>query len=206
MALTVLVLITALFFLGFFSIYLRRFSIDPTEEFSSHRRRQRLILRPPVISDRPSWTITTTRRGLDPEVVKSLPVFTYYHGDAKYQLECAICLGEFEEKETVKMMPNCEHVFHLECIDTWLKMHMTCPVCRGTQFFEVERKIGDGADLRVTRERVDDQGGSEIHGRSTVENSDTLVEVREVGTIGVRRTISCSSLGERMLLQRTSSF
>lgn len=45
-------------------------------------------------------------------------------------LECVVCLGEFGNEDIVKIMPKCCHVFHRECIDTWLACHLTCPVCR----------------------------------------------------------------------------
>jgi hypothetical protein len=52
-----------------------------------------------------------------------------YKEDVK-QPDCVICLEEFEVCEEVKMIPYCKHVFHAECIDTWLSAHVTCPICR----------------------------------------------------------------------------
>ena len=43
---------------------------------------------------------------------------------------CSICLGEYQEKEVLRIMPKCGHNFHLSCIDEWLRKHSTCPVCR----------------------------------------------------------------------------
>ncbi|XP_055814377.1 putative RING-H2 finger protein ATL21A [Solanum dulcamara] len=43
---------------------------------------------------------------------------------------CPICLAEYNPKETVRCIPECEHCFHAECIDEWLKINGTCPVCR----------------------------------------------------------------------------
>ncbi|KAM3282510.1 hypothetical protein P3S67_026155 [Capsicum chacoense] len=43
---------------------------------------------------------------------------------------CPICLAEYHPNETVKCIPECEHCFHAECIDEWLKINGTCPVCR----------------------------------------------------------------------------
>ncbi|MCD7471259.1 hypothetical protein HAX54_011593 [Datura stramonium] len=45
---------------------------------------------------------------------------------------CAICLGEYSAGETLRCIPECEHCFHVECVDKWLKMNSTCPVCRNS--------------------------------------------------------------------------
>ncbi|KAK4409863.1 E3 ubiquitin-protein ligase MP [Sesamum angolense] len=43
-------------------------------------------------------------------------------------LECPVCLAEYGEVE-VKEMP-CGHRFHSGCIEKWLGIHGSCPVCR----------------------------------------------------------------------------
>lgn len=45
-------------------------------------------------------------------------------------LECAVCLGRFEPAEPLRILPKCRHGFHVECVDTWLDAHSTCPLCR----------------------------------------------------------------------------
>ncbi|MCD7472895.1 hypothetical protein HAX54_014312 [Datura stramonium] len=45
-------------------------------------------------------------------------------------MTCPICLADYHPKETVRCIPECEHCFHAECIDEWLKINGTCPVCR----------------------------------------------------------------------------
>ncbi|XP_057777259.1 E3 ubiquitin-protein ligase MPSR1-like [Salvia miltiorrhiza] len=40
--------------------------------------------------------------------------------------QCAICLEEWEK---AKRMP-CKHSFHGECIENWLNIHGSCPICR----------------------------------------------------------------------------
>jgi len=45
---------------------------------------------------------------------------------------CPICLADFEEKTRIKLLP-CDHGFHQECIEPWIKQHSdSCPLCRET--------------------------------------------------------------------------
>ncbi|GLU12394.1 hypothetical protein SLE2022_290790 [Rubroshorea leprosula] len=74
---------------------------------------------------------TTVESGLEARVLRSLPVFTYSvktHPDSV--MECAVCLSEFEESESGRILPKCNHSFHIECIDMWFHSHSTCPLCR----------------------------------------------------------------------------
>ncbi|KAK4358065.1 hypothetical protein RND71_023675 [Anisodus tanguticus] len=43
--------------------------------------------------------------------------------------ECAICLDELRVGGVVKEMP-CKHRFHGDCVEKWLKIHGSCPICR----------------------------------------------------------------------------
>lgn len=43
---------------------------------------------------------------------------------------CPICLGEYRPKETLRTIPQCNHYFHANCIDEWLRRNATCPLCR----------------------------------------------------------------------------
>ncbi|CAK9174712.1 unnamed protein product [Ilex paraguariensis] len=194
MALTILVLLTALFFMGFFSIYIRRFT-GYENDGSTDVRRRRQPSPPSSSSLRPHHY----PKGLDPATVKSLPLI-HYGADANHPIEdCLICLGEFEEKEIVKLIPYCGHLFHPRCIDTWLRSHMSCPLCRSTKMFV---KDDEEKCLGVVQITVD-HGVSELTERSTVQEGDTW---RDVGPVGVRRTCSCTSMGERVVLQRSSKY
>ncbi|KAL5736312.1 hypothetical protein ACOSP7_030772 [Xanthoceras sorbifolium] len=44
--------------------------------------------------------------------------------------ECSICLDDYKDGDLCRVFPACNHMFHLKCIDHWLKNHLTCPVCR----------------------------------------------------------------------------
>ncbi|KAI3693894.1 hypothetical protein L1987_76849 [Smallanthus sonchifolius] len=70
--------------------------------------------------------------GLEPAMVAAIPTMKFDR-EAFGSLEdaqCTICLGEYQEKEVLRIMPKCGHSFHLSCIDMWLRKQSTCPVCR----------------------------------------------------------------------------
>ncbi|OEL26323.1 hypothetical protein BAE44_0012653 [Dichanthelium oligosanthes] len=66
----------------------------------------------------------------------AIPAFPYKRegvvggGDATGWAQCVICLGLVQVGEVVRRMPACKHLFHVECIDMWLRSHLTCPICR----------------------------------------------------------------------------
>lgn len=41
--------------------------------------------------------------------------------------ECAIC---FDKCFVQRWTTGCNHVYHSECLETWLERHDTCPLCR----------------------------------------------------------------------------
>ncbi|XP_048134516.1 E3 ubiquitin-protein ligase RING1-like [Rhodamnia argentea] len=82
----------------------------------------------PVL-DHPIWYIRTV--GLQPSVISSITVCKYKKGEGLIDgTECSVCLSEFEEDETLRLLPKCSHAFHVPCIDTWLRSHTNCPMCR----------------------------------------------------------------------------
>ncbi|KAK3025955.1 hypothetical protein RJ639_040871 [Escallonia herrerae] len=79
--------------------------------------------------DHPIWYITTV--GLQPSVISSIMVIKYKKGDGLIEgTDCSVCLSEFQEDETLRLLPKCSHAFHIPCIDTWLRSHTNCPLCR----------------------------------------------------------------------------
>ncbi|CAN4091638.1 unnamed protein product [Withania somnifera] len=91
-----------------------------------HNRRTHIVF----YVDNPHSGLSDSNRGLEPEVLSSLPVFVYSDKTHPEPLECAVCLSEFEKNENGRVLPKCNHSFHLECIDMWFHSHSTCPLCR----------------------------------------------------------------------------
>ncbi|CAM0904512.1 unnamed protein product [Alopecurus aequalis] len=69
-------------------------------------------------------------KGVDPVVLRALPVTLYRAKDFPEVLECAVCLAELSDGEAARFLPKCGHGFHAECVDLWLRSHPTCPLCR----------------------------------------------------------------------------
>lgn len=119
MVVTIVVLAVACLFIAFFSFSIRRCARDNQVDGGRSMRLNRTRPAPP---------------GLDATVIETFPTFLYSEVKGlkigKEVLECAVCLNEFEDEETLRLLPKCNHVFHPECIDAWLTSHTTCPVCR----------------------------------------------------------------------------
>lgn len=86
-----------------------------------------------------------SRGGLASAVIRSMPSFQYTQrirdGCGRAISECAICLFQFQKEEYLRRLPNCEHVFHVSCSDTWLQMNSTCPLCRTNALYDVEECV-----------------------------------------------------------------
>lgn len=50
------------------------------------------------------------------------------------EAECAICLSEFEQGESIQVLEKCQHGFHVKCIHKWLSTRSSCPTCRTSIF------------------------------------------------------------------------
>ncbi|KAK1693895.1 hypothetical protein QYE76_010592 [Lolium multiflorum] len=105
---------------------------------SARRRRAALRRAPAVIGVH--LASRSSDGGLDhfdPAVSRLLPAFPYKReasgGDAgavSGWAQCVICLGLMQVGEMVRRLPACNHLFHADCIDMWLRSHSTCPICR----------------------------------------------------------------------------
>ncbi|KAK9061371.1 hypothetical protein SSX86_018552 [Deinandra increscens subsp. villosa] len=77
-------------------------------------------------------------RGLDHEVLVTFPMSVYSEmmidaGNVANGSGCSICLADYMPPDVVRILPECGHLFHVGCVDTWLKSNPTCPVCRNSQ-------------------------------------------------------------------------
>ncbi|TKY61260.1 putative RING-H2 finger protein ATL21A [Spatholobus suberectus] len=84
----------------------------------------------------PEPAITISRTGLDESTIESYEKLVL--GESRRLPGpnddgcCTICLSEYKTKETIRCIPECAHCFHADCIDEWLRMNGTCPLCRNS--------------------------------------------------------------------------
>ncbi|KAJ6751848.1 hypothetical protein OIU85_002281 [Salix viminalis] len=86
----------------------------------------------------------SAERGASDDQISSLPSWRFKavdtssefrnNGDcnsaiASEDLECCICLAKYKDKEEVRKLP-CSHMFHLKCVDQWLRIISCCPLCK----------------------------------------------------------------------------
>lgn len=73
--------------------------------------------------------------GLDAPTIESYPKFIFpgsglaIIGRQQGHGMCSICLGEYAAGEVLTRMPDCKHCFHAGCVDEWLRMSATFPMC-----------------------------------------------------------------------------
>ncbi|XP_020979093.1 RING-H2 finger protein ATL47-like isoform X2 [Arachis ipaensis] len=128
--------------------------------------------------------------GLDQAFIDALPVFLYKEIiGLKEPFDCAVCLCEFLEQDKLRLLPNCNHAFHIDCIDTWLLSNSTCPLCRGTlyapgfsfetPFFDFEGPCYEDEDgVSVSGFGVDGAGSSNKPAENHIRNGKRVFSVR----------------------------
>ncbi|KAD7477137.1 hypothetical protein E3N88_00273 [Mikania micrantha] len=70
----------------------------------------------------------TTGNGLSSAELDKLPRTT--GKELGLATECSVCLEDIDADQPVRVVPGCNHGFHLQCADTWFSKNPVCPVCR----------------------------------------------------------------------------
>ncbi|XP_030473748.2 uncharacterized RING finger protein P4H10.07-like [Syzygium oleosum] len=139
-----IMLITALAQLGLLKSHGQEGEEEEEEEAS-----ELTIPNPVLIMDGSSpWLLPVPVQKLTAMVKTRVPVVQYArflerqhglgHGVGEGESKngwCAVCLSCIEEKDEVRELSNCSHVFHRECLDRWVDHNqVTCPLCRSLLF------------------------------------------------------------------------
>ncbi|XVF17064.1 hypothetical protein REPUB_Repub10bG0085100 [Reevesia pubescens] len=82
--------------------------------------------------------------GIKRKALKTFPTVNY-SADLKLpglDSECVICLSDFTPGDPVRLLPKCNHGFHVRCIDKWLSTHSSCPKCRNCLIETCQKIVG----------------------------------------------------------------
>ncbi|KAL4283805.1 hypothetical protein GQ457_16G005810 [Hibiscus cannabinus] len=102
---------------------------------------------------------------LDPVIMNSLPIFRFkqtaqlgriYHNGKS--TECSVCLTVLEDEDMARILPNCRHIFHAECIDKWLSLHSSCPLCRIEAEPRVKPETREGPSMAMFDSLAEHEG------------------------------------------------
>lgn len=153
-AITVGAIICVLLFMGIISIYIRKCAESRI-----------IITRTNPIGATNTNCPCSCSQGINKELLNTFPIIFYSTikdlKTGKGPLECAVCLTDFKDQDTLRLLPKCNHVFHPQCIDSWLASHVTCPVCRANL-------NQDSCQVAITipTHLTNDEEGSETRGES----------------------------------------
>jgi Ring finger domain len=70
-------------------------------------------------------------KGLTKEQIAKIPSKLWRPGVTK-QASCSICFEDFTIKNRVKLLTECGHEYHDQCINKWFENEKRCPVCNKT--------------------------------------------------------------------------
>ncbi|CAH8321513.1 unnamed protein product [Eruca vesicaria subsp. sativa] len=116
------------------------------------RRHSSFLISDPISSP----STPEASKGIKKKALKMFPVVKYISEMNLLGLgeECVICLSDFVAGEQIRLLPKCNHGFHVRCIDKWLTQHITCPKCRHCLVETCQKILGDEA-ASTPRESID---------------------------------------------------
>ncbi|MCD9643221.1 hypothetical protein HAX54_030481 [Datura stramonium] len=112
-----------------------------------------LILADPSSNNNVPSSTKLGNKGIKKKALKTFPVITYTSDQLKHpglDTECVICLTEFRVGEKIKILPKCNHGFHVKCIDKWLNSHSSCPTCRQSLVETCQKIVNGGSNSNNT--------------------------------------------------------
>ncbi|KAF9674751.1 hypothetical protein SADUNF_Sadunf10G0159500 [Salix dunnii] len=114
-----------------------------------------------------------TQSSMESSTAQLIPAFKFQKGMGLVGGDgtCAICLSEFEEGEELRILPECLHSYHVECIDMWLHSHTNCPMCRtdatpSPAVYLSARDLDSGRPISVVYQNIDRLQDTIVHSRA----------------------------------------
>lgn len=125
-------------------------SQSPSENISSGATSAGVVTSPtPSVHSTSSWIISAIRN--------SIVYFSLRKSitPPSYNDMCPVCIEDFTIKSKVRELP-CQHIFHPECIDSWLTTRASsCPMCKFDCYESIKRVLDykDPNDMNIRENR-----------------------------------------------------
>ncbi|CDY08205.1 BnaA05g14140D [Brassica napus] len=167
---------------------------------------------------------------LDSTTLRSIPILVFKSCDFKDGLECAVCLSHLVDGDKARVLPGCNHGFHVDCIDMWFQSHSTCPLCRNTvgsveetrhggnegfsvlgfptepQNFPTNVLVwGDHNQVRSTGLVVTEDLGSSDHQHESTSSTNSCNRAQEVREVVVDIPVSSSEISSEIIQEEEES-
>jgi hypothetical protein len=127
--------------------------VDPWPFFMQDSKRQATDLRIPVVLLPKAAAVKLRRQATMTTSTGSNTNITLHLQPSSHR-DCVICTSALRAGDTVFRVPPCSHLFHVACLEPWLKTHHTCPTCRAP--LPTDDPEYDRALTRSSRERSND--------------------------------------------------
>ena len=151
--------------------------------------------------DHPIWFISSV--GLQQSIINSISVCKYRKDEGLIEgTECSVCLNEFREDDTLRLLPKCNHAFHIPCIDTWLRSHTNCPICRANIVRETQ--ISTSTDTNGEPQMENSESEGEIGANNQVGYQDVCENRAGVDDEGENMPKQEINSNENWVLERRS--
>ncbi|GJQ09006.1 hypothetical protein GpartN1_g797.t1 [Galdieria partita] len=96
-------------------------------------------------------SVTFHRRGATKKEIERILLVRYHRESSEEDSTCPICLCEYEEGNLLRILPcTSKHRFHAACVDRWLILNKSCPLCKA-EIDASSRSVGgrSGSDNNV---------------------------------------------------------
>ncbi|MBA0740942.1 hypothetical protein Gogos_014125 [Gossypium gossypioides] len=142
------------------------------------------------------WQASST--GLDEALINCITVCKYRKGDNSVEgTDCSVCLNEFQQDESLRLLPKCSHAFHVHCIDAWLSSHSNCPLCRASITFVSASPV---TELPSSNELLQNENvAAAANDVGNAQGRNAVIEIRDEGHQHMRRSVSMDHLHQTQL-------
>ncbi|KAJ1463067.1 hypothetical protein M885DRAFT_504596 [Pelagophyceae sp. CCMP2097] len=119
-------------------------------------------------------------RGANSRAISQLPTIVFQEGCdcGEGDPVCSVCISDYEPNEQLRLLP-CKHAFHKTCVDQWLGVNATCPLCRTSIFADDDDdpeapsdvETPSPSDVSPQGEAVAEQPGNAMGALAITENT-----------------------------------